>query len=439
MAQGNTLTTYEGLLKEWYTSKPVEDVTFVKNPLLALLPKSENVTGVSFQQPVIYGQGQGTAAMQNFATAQSMGQLTGTNNVQFTITRAKSMSSASMDLETYLSSRGDRGSFMAAMTQISDGLLENNAVDFSRQLFGTGSGSRGQVGNSSFATNQLTLTVPDNSVFFEVGMQLDVAAAEFTGSTRAYGTAGHGLYVVAVDYEQNIISVGTSPSPGGTACNLNDSANGIPAIAQNDFIFRTGDRLSAGATSGLALVGLAGWIPYGGPASNDSFWGVNRSVSPQRLAGLSLDGTTYPLLEECLVDAAIKVARLGGDLDTFVMPFSKFGQLEKSEMARSIIIQGKNSLGVETPQLAFSGLEFLGPNGRIKIVADRSCPANRIYGLNMSSWSINSLKKHINIFNEDGNVWLRQATDGGLEIRSWSMANLANSKPLSNIVINQNP
>lgn len=439
MTQGNTEVSYAGLLKQWYTSKPVEDVTFKDNPFLALVPKSENVTGVTFQQPVIYGQGQGSAAISNFSTAQTMGTLTGTNSVQFSINRAGYMGSASMAMETYLSTVGDRGAFIDASTQVIDGLLSNRGVDLSRELYADGSGARGQVGNASYATPQLTLTVPDNSVFFEIGMQLDVAQAEFTGAVRAYGTAGHGLYVSGVDYENNIVYIGTTPVPGATPCNLSDATNGIPAITQNDYIFRTGDRSATGATTGLATVGLAGWLPYGGPASNDSFFGVNRSSSPQRLAGLSLDATTYPLLEEALVDAVSKVARLGGEITHFFMPYKKFTDLQKSAYAKGIVVLGKNSLGVDMPQIGFSGLAFAGPKGVVKIIPDRSCPANRIYGLKLSSWQYNSLKKAINIFKEDGNLMLRQASDSGLEIRAWTLGNLACNEPRSNIVLNVNP
>lgn len=91
------------------------------------------------------------------------------------------------------------------------------------------------------------------------------------------------------------------------------------------------------------------------------------------------------------------------------------------------------------PQIGFSGLAFSGPKGVVKIVPDRSCPANRIYGLKLSSWQYNSLKKAINIFKEDGNLMLRQATDSGLEIRGWRLGNLACNEPRSNIVLNVNP
>lgn len=439
MAQGNNETSYAALLKLWYSDHALEDTTFVDNPLLAIVPKVEDVKGLTFQLPMIWGQGQGSAAAGNFATAQSMGQLTGTNASQFTIPRVGWAGSATMALDTYLSSQGDRGAFVEAMTQIIDGMLANRANDLNRELYGTGSGSRGQVANSSFSTPVLTLTVPDNSVFFEVGMQLDVAAAEFTGATRAYGTAGHGLYVISADYVQNEITVGVSPVPGASSCNLNDTTNGIPTIAQNDFIFRTGDRSTTGASSGLAVVGLGGWVVYGGPASNDSFFGVNRSASPQRMAGLSIDGTQYPLLEEAINDALSKVARLGGSITHILMPYHHFVNLQNSQAAKGVVIVGQNSLGVEVPEVGFSGLSFAGPKGIVKVVPDRSCPANRIFGIKKGAWQYNSLKKHINMYDEDDNLMLRQSNDIGLELRAWGFGNLSCAEPRSNFVMNVNP
>lgn len=440
MAQGNTQASYGPLLKQWYAKK-CDDVTFIKNPLLALLPKNEAQGGSSFEQPIIFGQGQGVAALSNFATAQTMGGLTGTSSARFSITRAGSMCSATMGLEVKLSSEGDRASFMAASTQIIDGMLANRAVDLERELYGNSSGSRGQVANSSFSTNVLTLTVPDDSVRFEIGMGLQFAAAEFTGAVRAAGSSGNPVYVIGVDYEGNTISVGTTPSYLGTPVNLNDSTAGCPNIAQNDFIFRTGDRNASGVSgnTGLAPMGLGGWLPYGGPASNDSFFGVNRFTAPQRLAGVSLDGTAYSSLEECLVEFDSRVSRLGGTITHFLVPFKKFTDLKKSISAQGITLLGKSSAGVDMPQISFKGLEVMGANGPISVVPDRSCPSNRIYGINLKTWQINSLKKTINIMDEDGNVWLRQGSDSGLEVRGFSLLNLSCSNPSSNGVINVNP
>lgn len=425
MAIGNTTSTYTPLLKQFYAKKPVENETYLRNPLYAMMPKNEGVTGLTFEQPVIYGAGQGRS--RTFSTAQTMGSLTSDGSVRFSIPRVTDWADSTLDLQTYLASVNDEGAFMKASTEIVDNNLRNLANNLSVSLYGTGSGARGQVGNSSFSTSVLTFVTPKDALKFEVGMQLDVAAAETTGNVRAYGSAGHGLYVVAVDRNANTVTVGVSPVQGASTCNLSDATNGIPTIAQNDFIFVTGDR-------NLSVVGVGGWCPYGGPSAGDSFFGVNRTVDPVRLAGLSMDGTVFPMIEEALIEAVNRVAEQDGEISHFFVPFKKFSDLSKSLSAKMVVINPQDA-----PQIGFTALEVAGPAGMVKIVPDRNCPANRIFGLKLDTWQINSINKAVHPFDEDGNVWLRQASDGGLEFRSYSLCNVSCREPRSNIVINVNP
>ena len=94
----------------------------------------------------------------------------------------------------------------------------------------------------------------------------------------------------------------------------------------------------------------------------------------------------------------------------FFMGYSKFAQLLKSQSAKVVIEEQVN------PDVSFEGVELLTSSGRVAVIPDRNCPPNRVFGLNLASWDYIHLGDPIQIFNYDGNTWLRQPNDDGMEI-----------------------
>jgi len=118
------------------------------------------------------------------------------------LTRNHDYSIASIDNETLEASKGNANAFMEAATVEIDGAIQSATRSLAIALYGTGSGSIGQVANSSFATTALTLTVSDDVTNFEVGQVLVVSATDGGGSVRA----GQ-LSIVAVDRDSGILTV----------------------------------------------------------------------------------------------------------------------------------------------------------------------------------------------------------------------------------------
>lgn len=285
MSSGNTQTTIDALLKFYYDDGALVNETYFDNPLWAMMTKRQavaNVTGRSFIHPVVYATSQGRRV--NFAAAQAAGSVTGELSVDFTVPRFNNYQDASIMTETVLSTQDDRGAFTRAVTLVTDDCLRNLGLDQAIAMYGDGSGTRGNISSTTnVSSSQLQLAIADNALYFEVGMSLDLATSE-TASVKAYGTAGHGLYVIAVDRINGVLTIGTTQNPAtASACDINDATNGIPSAADGDFIFVQGDQ-------GLKMTGLQAWLPYGGP-TNTPFLGVNRTIDPVRLAGNWLDGS----------------------------------------------------------------------------------------------------------------------------------------------------
>ncbi len=417
MAIGNTPTTIDALLKEYYDDGALVNETYIDNPLWARMSKQEsvgNVTGRHFVHPVVFATSQGRS--RTFSRAQARGTATNEQSVDFLVPRVTNYQLATVQTEAVLQTKGDRGAFVDILTLITDNAVRNLGLAQAHSMYGNGSESIGQVG--SISTSVVTLLKTDQSLNFEVGMELDLAAAEVSGGVEAYGSNSHGLYVIKVDRVANTFTVGTA---AGVAVNVTDSADGIPTAAANQFIFVRGDR-------NLGMQGVQAWIPYGGVTTSDSFLGVNRSTDPVRLAGNYLD-TSQLAIEDAFIQAANNVAKQGGKLTHFFIPYNKYAQLLKSQSAKVTIIEEVN------PDISFEGLQVLTAKGPVLVMPDRNCPSDKMFGLDINSWAYTHVGDPVQMFNLDGNTWLRQASDDGLEIRFFSMGNLVCRVPAHNITM----
>jgi len=168
------------------------------------------------------------------------------------------------------------------MTTEIDGVMRSVGDSISRNLYRDGSGAIGRINNSSFSTTALDLVTDMDSLNFEVGMVLQVSGTKSGGSVRS-GT----LTVSAVNR-------GASSNQITMSGNL----SGWSSVAQNDYIYQSGDYDGA-------LTGLEGWLPATAPTSGDSFFGEDRSDDVSRLAGQRYDGSSGTILEALIEGAAL--------------------------------------------------------------------------------------------------------------------------------------
>lgn len=359
-------------------------MVYKDNPLLAMISKMEAFSGKNLPIPIIYGNPQGRSA--SFSTAQA--NKTNSQLKDFVLTRAKDYSLASIDNETIEASKGNANAFLEAATTEIDGAINSAARSLAIAMYGTGSGSIGQVdASTTLASTTLQLKSVEDVTHFEVGMKIVASATDGGGSVRA-GT----LSVVGVDRDLGTVT---------TSVNL---STGIAAIASQDFIFVQGDY-------DAKIKGLRAWVPDTSPSGSDNFFSVNRSSDATRLAGIRFDGSAMPI-EEALVSAAARVAREGGKPDYCFMSYSKFSDLEKALGSKVQYIDLK-----ATAEVGFRGIQISGPRGLIKVIPDQNCPNDRAFMLQMDVWKLYSLGKAPKILDTDGLKMLRDSNADSVEIR----------------------
>lgn len=396
------LTSFQPALKTIYDDKKINELTYQDNPWLALVPKMEKFFGENYKRPIVIANPQARSA--TFATASSQVAGASTKSKAFLLTRAKDYSLFQIDNETLKASESDAGAFLRAATVEIDGAMRSITRSLAIAMFGSGSGSIGQVANSSFATPDLTLTNPDDVTNFEVGMVLQVSATDGAGAGVRAGT----LTVNAINRSSGVVTMSGNLSAG------------IAAIAQNDFIVQQGDY-------DLKLKGLKAWVPYGGPSAS-AFFGVDRTADSSRLGGQYQDGTAKPI-EEALIDLAVRISREGGRPDHCFMNHADYANLEKALGSKVQYVNVDSGM----PNIGFRGLLIQGPKGPIKVVPDQNCPSKFAYMLQLDTWELASLGKAPQLFDTDGLEMLRK--DDGVSGQIYYYAQLSCNAPGWNGVV----
>lgn len=370
-------------------------MTYQDHALLALLPKMTDFGGKNLPIPIIYGDPQGASA--TFATAQA--NKTASSIQDFVLTRVKDYCLASIDNETLKASVGNANAFMEAATTEIDGAIHTAARRLAIGVYGSGSGSLGQVLLASVGTT-FTLADPESVTSFEVNMYIVFSTTDGGGVVKS----GR-VQVSGVNRDSGLITV----TPALTAINAGAGA------ATNDFIFVEGDY-------DLRIKGLRAWLPNTAPSATP-FFGVDRSVDTDRLAGVRFDGSAMPI-EEALIAGAARVSREGGRPDYCFMSYSKFADLEKALGSKVQYIDLRANA-----EIAFRGMVINGPRGMIKIVPDQDCPNDRCFLLQMNVWKLYSLGKAPQIIDTDGLKMLRDSGADSVEVRVGYYAQLGSRAP----------
>lgn len=318
------------------------------------------------------------------------------------------------------------GAFVDAAKLQMDGGFRNITNNIAFELFGDGTATRG---TSTAASTQngvvvggtvLPLTNSASVVQFEVGMLL--VASAIAGGAPSTDT----VLITSVDRANGIIT--------GTASAATLSANWAIGTG-TAFLSISGDLPVGGATSTasyMALSGLGAWLPVTTPASNDNFWGVNRSADPTRLAGCRYNAASYTI-EEGMTNALAFLNREGGKPDLCVMNFASYAALVNALGAKVQYVEVKH----DEVEVAFEGITFQSAYGRVTVLADRSCPPNTAYLLTMNTFKLRSLGKvpHILTYGMEGLEGLRVGNADALEIRIGYYGNLICSAPGWNCVV----
>lgn len=411
-------TTGSAILKSYYSTERMEDLTYQDRPLLAMIPKDEKWGGADFTFAVSYGNPQAVSASDSLAITN--GASSNSSRVKFAVTPVFKFGAAQLATALMKSATGGASSFISATEGEIKAVINAQSNRIATELYSSGFGLVGTV--SSVTLKVITLTKPEDTANFDIGSRIVCASGESSGALRALGSSANALIVTGVNRSAGTLTFGY---------NVTDATNGIPTLVAADSLFLQGDREDASSPTRLCVAGLGAWVPSTAPSTSESFFGVDRSVD-SRLFGLKYDGTTSSV-REALFEAANRVGAQGGRVSHYFMHPNKYAELINEISGERRYVDVKPSTNAT---VGFRGVDVITPFGSTAtVIPDRFCPADKAYGLALDTWKLHSMGKPVDIDDQDGLMIRAASASSKYEVRTFSGFALTCKAPGHNTVI----
>jgi hypothetical protein len=381
-------TSILSMLKVYYKKEGIQNLLFRNSPLLKKV-KKDRVEGKEQRFAAMYSRG--GAAGGDFTVAKNQA-ATVAQTAEFCVTPGQIFSVYAMNAKEVAASRSNAGAYMRIGGAKMFAASESFRKTFAAALFGSGYGEICAVPTGGWTLTSgtdATVTLPEDAIMkIDVGSKLVVKATAATAETSAKNT----LTVKAIN------GTSVTVTPASTA---NASAGDIVCLAG-----------SMNGTTALLPVGLGAWLPVvkgrSGSAWNTyiatSFFGVDRSVNPDRLAGAFIDATSATgdaQKKSHTVTTLIKKLRRQGSLcDMIVMNDDDFLEFAREIETSNTYFTQTSTKEKKNATIGFSDISAAFSTNYVEnIIDDPYCPKGRFYVLSSDAvefWSYTNVDKALN-------------------------------------------
>lgn len=364
---GATLTTISAILKELYEPSLQEQLKSETTTLRRVERTSEGITsnvgGKYVVFPIHTSRNAGIGSRLENEVLPAAGNQ-GTKAAQVPL--RYEYGSVKMSGQLFELAKSNAQAFVSAMDLEMNGLKDDLAVDFNRQIYGNGQGIVGTVLTGGTTLTTMTMT---HTLWFQEGMLVDI-----------YDTSG----VTQKATNRTVSNV--------TATTVDISGAGVTVVAGDIFV-RTGNVGTSSGSVQREITGLGKIIQTSGALFNitDNVWTATINNN---------GGTNRALSELLMITVADAIRKRGG---TTSVIFTNLGV----RRAYFNLLQGLRQI-VNTQEFTggFSGLAFTTDAGEIPVVIDLHCPPNSMKYLNEKSMKLYR-EADWEFMNRDGSMWQR--------------------------------
>lgn len=392
-------TAAAAYLKQRFTRKRIQNLSFQGGPFYAMIPKDESFGGENLKCPVSYADLKGTSA--TFSVAQA--NKAGSDTLAFLLTTVEDYALFSIKGKTIKQSRGDLNAWLPALEKEAESAVRALGRRASSGIYRSKNGAVSRVNETTGTTATLYsasgVTARGDVANFEKGMRICFG----TLASTTYGTAtlrdgGKALTVSAIDRD-------------GGALTTSAALSTISGITTLDYIFPEGD-------ANMRLTGMEDWVPTTAAAAASTLFNVDRTSDTTRLGGIRYDASGQNIVE-ALLGASTRSGEEGGTPDHVFCPFDKWKELGNYLGSQKQYVQGNAHTPEGGPKadIAFSGYRVYGPTGGIDVYPDRHCQTNLIWMVQMDTLCLYSTGPVPQLLDEDGQSILREVTDDAYEGR----------------------
>lgn len=266
--------------------------------------------------------------------------------------------------------------------------------------------------------NVYRLTDPRATIYFTLKMKLQASAADGNGASDAL-------------YAGEAIVEGVSHAAGTITLDNGAALNPGTGLAAGNFVFSY-DTFQQG------LIGIPGWIPPTAPAQNEDFYGVDRSIWPERMAG------TRSVAQEAILPATerfvAEVCFAGGEPKVLVVNSLRFSDIKLELQATTEIQVNVKTTGIPNgPTWSFKAPVFQGPDGPMPIIPDRYAPYRYMWALDPESFYLKSLDVWPHYADANGGILHPLEGDDASRFVMRGVGQLCCTRPVDNGVMDLDP
>ena len=373
------------MLKVYYKKEGIQNLLFRNSPLLKKINK-ERVEGKEQRFAAMYARG--GAAGGDFTAAKTQA-ATVAQTAEFCVTPGQLFSVYTMNAKEVAASRSNAGAYMRVGGAKMFAASESFRKTLAAALYGAGYGELCAVPSGGWpltANADTTVTLPEDAIMkIDVGSKLVIKATRETAETSAQNT----LTVKAIN---------------GTTVTVTPSAD---TDATQAYIVCLAGSMSG--NSPLLPVGLDGWLPVKAKRTgetwtgfiDDLFFGVDRSVNPDRLAGAFYNGTGASETKKSCIMKLIKALRRQGSLcDMIVMNDDDFLAFSAELETTNTFFTATSTKEKKTANVGFSNITAAFSTNYIEnCIDDPYCPKGRFYVLSSDAvefWGYTNTEKALN-------------------------------------------
>ena len=341
------------MLKTYYAKEGLQNLLYRNDPLLKKI-KKERVEGKQANFSALYSRGGAVSA--NYLTAKRLATQTAQAK-EFQVTPGQLFSACVFNNKELLASKSLKGAYI----NVASAKFFANAESFRKTmavaLYGAGHGELFVTTdtNAFTANTAVDVTFPRYATMgIDIGSEIEFKAS--AGATTALATA-----------KVNKVN--------GTIVNITPDTT-VASVPTGTVVCLAGCTDSDG--NGLLPVGLDGWLPTGAVSASDDFFGVNRSVARERLAGSVIQAAEGEKKYEAIEEGILALRRMGSLCDLIVM-----NDEDRLAMAKEIEEKTyfpKTGKAKHDASVGFDGIGFAVSTNWVENVIDSPyCPKGRAY------------------------------------------------------------
>lgn len=362
----NVAADIENILKVYY-KEGVENLLFREDPVLKTIGKTR-VEGKQQNFAALYGAGGAVSGKFTQAKAKAAEVV---KNAEFSVKPGQLFSCYSMNAKEVQASLSKRGAYMKVagnkLFAATSALRRTLAAAF----YGNGYGVLGKFPSSATITSagtQVTFTDGSIPAALDVGSIIEMKS----NYTSADASATVGEVTAIEDYKVTIKTTGAESA----------------AVTSATYIQIHGS--VDGSGNPLLPMGLDGWLPIDRTGLSATFFGVNRSVSPDRLAGVLVDDHALSAAsntKSATIQKAIqRVRRHGSMADLIIMNDEDFLAFSKEIESTNTYFTATSTKESKKASVGFKEITASFSTNFIDNIVDSPyCPKGRFYVLDKDS------------------------------------------------------